>query len=280
MEVRDLRDLVKGPQVSLVPGAYDVVSARLIEEEGFPAVYAGGLACCASMLGLPDHSLITMSELLEHSRRIAGAVGVPVISDIDDGGGTPLNAARTIRDFERAGISGVHIEDHIQGKHFGSGGELVPLEVMVQKLKAAVDARRNSKFVVIARCDALLVGHSVQAAVERGVAYAEAGADMLFFPRLTPLDAQWVAGSVPVPLFGIGHNFSANDLRKNYLKIAIYYDQLLMAALHAGRVLLHDLKAGWTMDRLDERTIPRDYFDKLVGAVDGIRRARKYGLAE
>lgn len=278
MDVPDLRSLLGGPDVLLVPGAYDVISARLIEEEGFPAVYVGGLVCCASMLGLPDHSLVTTAELLDHSRRIADAVNIPVISDVDDGGGTPLNVARTVRQFERAGVSAVHIEDHIQGKHLGSGGDLIPRGSMVQKLKAAVDARQNSEFLVIARCDALLLGQSLGAALERGLAYAEAGADMLFFSRLMPSEAQWVAERVPVPLFGIGHNFSRKELEKNHLKIAIYYDQLLMAALFAARDILQDLKTRWRIDRLEDRTIPRDFFDKLVGATNGIARARKYGL--
>src|SRR5262249_11262774 len=132
------------------------MTARIVEAEGFLAVYLGGFATSASMLAIPDHSLITMTELLAQARNITAAVSIPVISDIDDAGGTPLSAQRTIRLAEQAGLAGVHVEDLVPGKHFvGHRDRLFAKEQAVDKIKAAVDARTDQDFVIIAPSDAI-----------------------------------------------------------------------------------------------------------------------------
>src|SRR5437773_8894138 len=113
-----LRQLLQQPGMLIAPGAHDVMTARIVEAEGFQAVYLGGFATSAAMLGIPDHSLITMTELLTEARNVAAAVNIPIISDIDDGGGSPLSVRRTIRLAERSGLAGVHVEDLEPGRQF------------------------------------------------------------------------------------------------------------------------------------------------------------------
>src|ERR1051325_5369023 len=163
-----LRQLLQKPGMLVAPGAHDVMTARIVEAEGFSAVYLGGFAASASMLGIPDHSLITMTELLTQARNVAAAVNIPIMADIDDGGGTALSARRTIRLAEQAGLSGVHLEDLVPGKHFvGHKDRLFPKDQAVDKIKAAVDARTDPDFVIIARSDAIGVT-SLDDALERG----------------------------------------------------------------------------------------------------------------
>jgi 2-methylisocitrate lyase-like PEP mutase family enzyme len=177
-----LRQLLNQPGILVAPGAHDVMSARLVEAEGFQAVYLGGFATSASQLGIPDHSLITMTELLTQARNVAAAINIPIISDVDDGGGSALSARRTIRLAEQAGLAGVHVEDLEPGKHFiGHRDRLFSKTQAADKIKAVVDARTDPDFVIIARSDAIGVT-SLDDALERANAYAEAGADLLFLP--------------------------------------------------------------------------------------------------
>lgn len=217
-----LRQLLKEPGVLIAPGAHDVMSARLVEQEGFQALYLGGFACSASLLGIPDHSLITMTELLAQARNVAAAVSIPIIADMDDGGGTPLNVRRTIRLCEQAGLAAVHLEDLVPGKHFvGRRDRLFPKEAAVEKIKAAVEARTDPDFVIIARTDALGVT-SMDDALERARAYAEAGADLLFLPYLRPQDTRKVVEALPVPLVNVVLDASREELEGQGLKVALY----------------------------------------------------------
>jgi 2-methylisocitrate lyase-like PEP mutase family enzyme len=165
----------------LAPGAYDALSARLIEAAGFPCVYMTGFGTAASMLGRPDIGLLTGTEMVDNARRIAGAVAVPVVADADTGYGNPLNVIRTVLDFERAGVAGIHLEDQMMPKRCGhlSGKVLVPQDEMVAKVRAAVSARTDADFVIIARTDARAV-EGMEDALRRATAYLDAGADVLF----------------------------------------------------------------------------------------------------
>ncbi len=176
-----LRQLLTGKEPVVAPGAYDALSARLIEEAGFPAVYMTGFGAAASLLGRPDIGLLSGSEMVDHARRIAGCVGVPVIADADTGYGNPINVIRTVRDYERAGVAAVHLEDQVMPKRCGhlSGKVLVPVGEMTAKVRAAVSARTDPDFVVIARTDARAV-EGMDAALSRATSYLDAGADVLF----------------------------------------------------------------------------------------------------
>jgi carboxyvinyl-carboxyphosphonate phosphorylmutase len=178
---RRLRQLLATGETVVAPGAYDALSARLIEEAGFPAVYMTGFGTAASLLGRPDIGLLTGSEMIDNGRRIAGCVGIPVIADADTGYGNLINVIRTVREYERAGVAGIHLEDQVMPKRCGhlTGKALVPAAEMVAKVRAAVAARTDPDFVVIARTDARAV-EGMGAALDRAARYCDAGADVLF----------------------------------------------------------------------------------------------------
>lgn len=162
-------------------GAYDALTAKLAQRAGFPVVYATGYGISASMLGMPDVGLLTMTEMVETLGRICDATDRPVIGDGDTCYGNHVNADRLIRDVEKAGAAGIHIEDQAFPKRCGhmEGKRLAPAREMIDKIKAILDARRDPDFVLIARTDAIAV-EGFEAAIERGHAYQEAGADVIF----------------------------------------------------------------------------------------------------
>src|SRR6516165_4780058 len=181
MQSRRLRELLQQPGIIRSLGAHDVFSARLIEAAGLETVFIGGFGTSASLLGLPDVGFLTLSEMADAVRRMAQAVNVPVVADGDTGHGDLHNVVRTVREFERAGATGVLIEDQVTPKRCGHfrGKQLISTEEMILKLRAALDARRDADFVIIARTDARAV-EGLDGAIERVNRYAEAGADVCF----------------------------------------------------------------------------------------------------
>src|SRR5260370_11110515 len=177
-----LRTLLAGPDVLVAPGAYDALSARLIAQAGFQAVYMTGFGAGARSLGQPDVRLVTMSEMVSRASALAAVTGdLPLIADADTGYGNPVNVRRTIREYERAGVAGLHIEDQVWPKKCGhmEGKQVIHIDEMAQKVRAAVDARQDPDFVIIARTDANAV-NGLEDALCRGRAYREAGADVIF----------------------------------------------------------------------------------------------------
>jgi 2,3-dimethylmalate lyase len=176
-----LRELLRGPAIVQAPGAYDALGARLVERAGFPAVYLTGAGVSYSQLARPDIGLLSGTEMAVQVGRVAQAVAIPVIADMDTGYGNALNVLRTVRDYERVGVAGFHIEDQVFPKRCGhlAGKELVSADEMVSKLKAALDARTDPDLLVIARTDARMV-EGFERALERAHRYAEAGADVIF----------------------------------------------------------------------------------------------------
>jgi 2-methylisocitrate lyase-like PEP mutase family enzyme len=177
---RELRRQLRETKLIVAPGAYDCITARLIEQAGFSAVYMTG-AGTAATLGYPDYGLVTMTEMAENAGRIASAVTVPVIADADTGYGNELNAVRTVREYGRRGVAGMHIEDQGFPKKCGhlDNKTIVPLEEYVGKIRAAASAKRDPDFLLIARTDARAVA-GFEEAVRRANAALEAGADMAF----------------------------------------------------------------------------------------------------
>ena len=179
--INKLRRLLKGDDLIIAPGAYDALTARLVVDAGFAVVYATGAGIANSQLGLADVGLLTMTEMLEQTRKIVGAVAAPVIADIDTGYGNAVNLYRTVQEFIRAGVAAVQIEDQVIPKKCGhfAGKQLISFEESVLKLKAAVEARGDSNLVIIARTDAIAVDGFAEA-MRRARAYHEVGADALF----------------------------------------------------------------------------------------------------
>ena len=176
-----LRHLLDAPEPLVAPGAYDALSARLIELAGFDAVYLTGFGASASLLGRPDVGLLSGAEMVDHARRLVQAVDVPVVADADTGYGNPLNVIRTVREYEQAGVAALHLEDQASPKRCGhlSGKVVVPIEDMEAKIRAAVAARTDPELTIIARTDARAV-EGLDGAITRARAYADAGADALF----------------------------------------------------------------------------------------------------
>src|SRR5947208_10781325 len=255
-----LRELLAGPDLIVAPGAYDALSARLIAQAGFPAVYMTGFGTAASVLGQPDVGLLTMSEMLSRAAAIASVIAsvvcnLPLIADADTGYGNPINVRRTIREYERTGVAGLHLEDQVWPKRCGhmEGKQVIPMDEMVQKIRAAVDARQDPDFVIIARTDANAV-YGFEDALRRGQAYREAGADVIFIeaPRsIAELEA--IVQAFPdVPLFfnwaesGKTPLLSLDEIRTLGFKIVIFPVSLLFAATHTMLGLLEVLKRGET----------------------------------
>jgi 2-methylisocitrate lyase-like PEP mutase family enzyme len=179
-KARQLRELLSNTELITAPGAYDCITARMIEQAGFSAVYMTG-AGTAAMLGYPDYGLVTMSEMVENAGRIAAALSVPVIADADTGYGNELNVVRTVREYEQRGVAGIHLEDQGFPKKCGhlENKAIIPVEDYVTKIQAAVSARSDPDFLIIARTDARAV-LGFDEAVRRANAALDAGADMAF----------------------------------------------------------------------------------------------------
>jgi 2-methylisocitrate lyase-like PEP mutase family enzyme len=195
-----LRALLKGEGIVVAPGVYDGLSARLARDAGFAAVYATGGGIARSM-GFPDLGLLSMHEVVERVAGIVEHAGVPVIADADTGYGNALNVRRTVREFERAGVAALHLEDQVSPKRCGHYDDkaVVSTAEMVQKLRAARDAAQDADLVIIARTDAIAV-EGLDAAIERAHAYAAAGADVLFVEAPTSeTQIETIARALPGP---------------------------------------------------------------------------------
>lgn len=185
--------------MTLVPGIYDAFSAMIAERVGHRIVYYGSFAAQASALGMVDARFITMTEMVEHTRRIVEAVNIPVLVDMENGFGNALQVQRTVAAFEAAGAMGGHLEDHEFGKHTRFDSVVVPTPVMIDKITAALEARKSPDFKIIARTDALQ-RLGLEDAVDRLGAYAEAGADMVFMAGAGTRELEALAKAVRVPI--------------------------------------------------------------------------------
>lgn len=270
-----LRELLSRPEPVLAPGAYDALSARLVEQAGFEAVYMTGFGTSASLLGRPDIGLLTFSEMLDNARRIVQAVEVPVIADADNGYGNPINVIRTVKEYEAAGVSAVHIEDQVMPKKCGhmEGKEVISASEMVEKVRAAVEARHSEQFVIIARTDARAV-EGMEGALERASLYREAGADVLFveapkseeevaavaeaFPEV-PLLFNWLEGgeTPPVPL---------ERLKELGFRLIIFPLSTMLAATRSIREALAKIHAdGSPISIIEDRLLPFEKFTDFIG---------------
>jgi 2,3-dimethylmalate lyase len=261
-----LRELLAGPEPVLAPGAYDALSARLVERAGFPAVYMTGFGASASLIGRPDVGLLSFDEMAGNARRLAQAVSVPLIADADDGYGNPLNVMRTVREYAAAGVAAVHIEDQVAPKRCGhmEGKEVIDAAEMVQKVRAAVEARGDGELLIIARTDARAV-EGLDAALERARRYREAGADALFVEAPeTEQEIEAVAAAFPdVPLVfnwvdgGKTPQLTHERIRELGFALVIYPVTTLFAAARAVADVL---------DRLGEHDVPSfDAFTDMIG---------------
>ena len=279
-----LRQMLQEPGIIVAPGAYDCLTARLIEREGFPAVYMTGAGTSVARYGYPDLGLVTMTEMVSNAARIAGAVDVPVIADADTGYGEVLNIARTVREYERSGVAAIHIEDQESPKRCGhlDDKRVIPAGDMVRKIRAAVDARTDDDFVIIVRTDALAVT-GWDDTLSRCDAYVRAGADVLFVEAIrTQEEAERVAQTFPIPLLyncvetGKSPLIPVPELERIGFKLVIFPGTAIMTICKAVSSALRELKQkGTTANLIDNLVSLRDCFE-IVGLSEMLAQDARY----
>ncbi len=286
-KARRFRELLARPGPIVAPGVYDCISAKVVERAGFPAAFISGAAVTASFLGYPDVGLQTMPEILNQARNIARSVEIPVIADVDTGYGNALNVMRTVREFEAAGVAGIFIEDQTFPKRCGhfEGKQVISAEEMVVKIKAACEARWDKEFVIIARTDARAL-YGLDQAIERGIKYAEAGADIVFVEALLSVEEMAkVARSIPKPVqanLNEGSKTPVVPVRELYemgFKLITYSGLLQRAAIRSMMTALEVLKReGTTASLYPDRLCDLVERSELLGLEDFYRlEERLYG---
>lgn len=254
-----LREKLEQRRGLLVPGAPNALTARVIASLGFEAVYVTGAGVTNAFLALPDLGFISLSELAQHTSAIREAVDLPIIVDADTGFGNPLNVRHAVRVLERAGADAIQIEDQVFPKRCGhfSGKQVITTAEMAEKVRAAVDARRNNDFLIIARTDAR-AGHGFQEAIDRAAALIDAGADVTFVEAPENIDeVRRIPSLLPVPqvinivLGGKTPILEAAELTALGFGMALYANAALQGAISGMQTVLTELK---TRGRLDENS--------------------------
>jgi len=279
-----LRQLLKRDKLLVAPGCFDGLSARLVEEAGFEAAYLSGGAVARSM-GIPDIGLVTLSESIDRAAQVVATVKIPIIADADTGYGNVVNLVRTVREFERAGVAAIHIEDQITPKRCGhlDDKEVIPLAEMEKKLQAALATRTDPDFCIIARTDARGV-NGFDDAIKRGRAFAKLGVDAIFveapqsedelaeIPRRIPnvpiLVNVFKGGKTPM--------LPMQRLQEIGYRIAIYPSETQRAAIHAMRRALETLKREGTTESIDDSLTTFKERDQVVGLDDWQKIEREY----
>ncbi len=279
-----LKALIQRPAILQCPGAYDAYLARCIEQAGFEALYMTGAGVSHARLGMPDLGLMSFSEMLDQAGRIADAVDIPLIADADTGYGNAINVMRTIRAYERAGVAGCHIEDQEMPKRCGHFDEkrVIPVGEMLGKLAAALDARVDEDFVIIARTDARSV-LGLAEALERGQAYARAGADVVFVESPhSEAELEQIGQSVDGPLLanmvetGLTPLLPEKTLQQMGFSVVIHPGAI---GRFIGKQLLSFLRTlqeeGATVSQLD-RMLDFESQNAVVGLPEMLAKARRY----
>jgi len=283
----NLKKLILDKEILIMPAAYDAVSARIIEQVGFKAVTLGGYAASASLLGKPDVSLLTLTEMATYTRNITEAVDIAVFVDGDTGHGNVTNVMRTVREFEKAGAAGLFIEDQVFPKRCGhmEGKQVIAAEEMIPKIKAAVDTRIDRDLIIMARTDAFAT-HGIDEAIERGNKYREAGADLIFVEAPTSKeDMAKIAREVAAPLMTIQGEggktplMTATELEQIGYSVVVYPGSALYAATWAVRSIMKELFTRGTTKGFMDRMITFDEFNQLIG-LDDILKEQSYYYRE
>jgi carboxyvinyl-carboxyphosphonate phosphorylmutase len=270
------RRLTEGPMI-VAPGIYDAYGARFVEQAGFEAVYMTGNGVSASLLGQPDVGLIDLTLFATHAHRAAACVDIPLICDADTGYGNAVNVRRTVQEFESAGVAAIHIEDQVSPKrcgHLPGSRPVVEMDEQVGKIEAAIAARRDPDFLIIARTDAA-AGHGLDEAIRRGKAYHAAGADIVFVELKTSADIveqlRRVTGEIDAPCLvnveeiGKLGDLSASELDALGFRIAIYPGLGRYAAGFGIRDALGTLKRDGTTKKARERMLTFREYNEVLG---------------
>ncbi|MGH8203324.1 MAG: methylisocitrate lyase, partial [Steroidobacteraceae bacterium] len=277
---RRLKDAVDAERPLQVAGTINAYSALLAEESGFRAIYLSGAGVANASFGLPDLGITSLNDVCEDARRICGATALPLLVDADTGFGAAFSIARTARDLIRAGAAGMHLEDQVQAKRCGHrpGKELVTAAEMSDRIRAAVDARGDPDFVIMARTDAHAVeGH--KAAIERAAAYVEAGADMVFAEALTTLEEyREFTKALEVPVlaniteFGRTPLFSTADLGKAGVRLVLYPLSAFRAMSRAALEVYGAIRRDGSQRAMTDRMQTRNELYEVLGYHDYERK--------
>ena len=267
-----LRQLIERPGIIVAPGAYDCLTAKIIQQSGFPAVYMTGAGTSVARYGFPDLALASMTEMISNAADITASVSVPVIADADTGYGGLLNVGRTVRKYEQSGVAAIHIEDQEFPKRCGhlDDKRVIPTEDMIPKIMEAVESRTDKDFVIIVRTDALAVT-GWEDTMDRCHRYIDAGADVLFVEALRSReDAQRAVELLPVPLLynfvetGKSPLLSASDLESIGFKIVIFPASNLLLVTATIQKLMAELKEkGTTIGMMEQMVSLQECFELM-----------------
>jgi carboxyvinyl-carboxyphosphonate phosphorylmutase len=259
-------------KIIVLPGVFDALSARIAEQVGFDAMFQTGYGSAAALLGMPDYGLLNAGETIDNARRIVQAVNVPVLIDADTGYGNPLNVWRLVRDLQSLGAAGIFLEDQIWPKRCGhmTGKDVISTDNYIPKLKAALEARKNKDFIIVARTDAR-APLGLEEAIERGEAYRKAGADVIFVEAPRSIEElKKIANCIDAPLVanmieeGITPNLPAKELLKMGYRIAVFPLSGLYAATFAIKEVFIELKKNGMTKRRRKMMVTFKDFNKFV----------------
>jgi len=271
--VKSITKLLKDKSKPLViPGVYDAIGAKIVEKVGFDAMFQTGYGTSATLFGMPDYGFIGSTETVDNARRICRAVSVPVIVDADTGYGNALSVWKLVRELEGAGASGIFLEDQRWPKRCGhmQGKEVVPIDEYAEKLQAALDARSNKNFIIVARTDARAT-EGLDKAIERGLYYKKVGADVIFVeaPK-TIQEMKKIGSAIDAPLVanmiegGATPISSETKLHEMGFKIILYPLSVLFSNTYATLQILRELKRSGTTRKLNKKLVNFDQFNDLV----------------
>lgn len=282
-----LRALIHRPEIAVLPGVHDALSARIAAAKGFEAVLGSGNAATGTLLAAPDMGQLGMRDFADHYARVAAGAGVPVLADADTGFGGVHNVVQTVRAFERAGCAGLFMEDQVTPKRCGylAGKAVVPVEEQLAKLAAALDARQDPAFVICARTDALAV-EGEEAAIRRAQLYQRTGVDMVFVQGAdTPDQLRRVCEAVPGPHMAnvsqasSGAQLTVGSAEAAGAALVIFPVAAMLAAAAAMERVLAALMQDRSLDRVDDALMPMARYLDLVGLAGMQAHEDRYGDA-
>jgi 2,3-dimethylmalate lyase len=282
---RSLREQIEDNKgITTLPGVFDALSARIAEHVGFDAIFQTGYASAASLLGMPDFGFLNAGETVDNAHRIIRAVKVPVLVDVDTGYGNPLNVWRMVHDIEALGGGGIFLEDQVWPKRCGhmTGKNVISKHDYIQKLRAALEARKSKDFIIVARTDAR-APLGLEEAIERGKIYRKAGADVIFVEAPRSIEElKKIADEIDAPLLanmienGVTPNLSARQLLKIGFRMVVFPLSGLYAATFAIKEAFVELKRTGTTKEVSKKMITFNEFNKFVDLPRYIDLENKY----
>jgi|TARA_B100001971_G_scaffold25312_1_gene19825 methylisocitrate lyase len=271
--VKSIKKLLKNKSKPLViPGVYDAIGAKIVEKVGFEAMFQTGYGTSATLFGMPDYGFIGSTETVDNARRICRAVSIPVIVDVDTGYGNALTVDKLVRELEVAGASGIFLEDQKWPKRCGhmQGKEVIPKDEYAEKLQAAIDARSNKDFIIVARTDARAI-EGLDNAIERGLYYKKIGADVIFIEAPKNIqEMSKIGNAIDAPLVanmiegGVTPISSVSKLHKMGFKIILYPLSVLFSNTYASLQILRELKRSGSTVKLKKNMVNFDQFNEIV----------------